>query len=558
MELTVLTEQIVILLAILLLVGVLATKFSSKFGLPALVFFIAAGMVLSRFVYFDNPFLTQLVGTLALVVILLDGGMQTKFFTIRPVIGSALSLATIGVVVTTVLIGLAAHYILNVSLSEGLLFGAIVGSTDAAAVFSVLSGRNIKERITSTLEAESGSNDPMAVFLTVTLISWIQHPDQEIWRMLLSFAMEMGIGLAAGLAIGWLAVKSINLINFDSSGLYPVMAIAFAVLTYGLTSAAHGSGLLAVYVMALVLGNSDLTYRQSILQFNKGFAWIMQITMFTLLGLLVFPEDLLGIIWPGLALSLLLMLVARPAGVLAALLFSKFKFKEQLLLSWAGLRGAVPIVLATYPLLAGLEHGQLFFNVVFFVILTSAAIQGPTISPLARRLKLSEESRSSGHSLLELVSLGKTRSEINHIHIHAGMRAVGRRISQLELPENVLVTAIIRGEQIVTPLGDTMIKEGDTLYILGPKAERASIKSVFSFQDTALSSVSPEPELIPEPAPKAVKANVELTQAGIETPGSPENTERAGNLESTGDLESAGNPNHAEVRKVRGDGEFRK
>ncbi|WP_068699852.1 potassium/proton antiporter [Paenibacillus yonginensis] len=517
MELTILTEQIVILLAVLLLVGVVATKFSSKFGLPALVFFIAAGMILSRFVYFDNPFLTQLVGTLALVVILLDGGMQTKFVTIKPIIGSALSLATAGVVVTTVLIGFAAHYILNVSLAEGMLFGAIVGSTDAAAVFSVLSGRNIKERITSTLEAESGSNDPMAVFLTVTLISWIQNPEQEIWELLLSFVLEMGIGLAAGLLLGWIAVKSINLINFDSSGLYPVMAVAFAVLTYGLTSVAHGSGLLAVYVMALVLGNSDLTYRQSILQFNKGFAWIMQITMFTLLGLLVFPADLLGIFLPGLVLSLTLMLIARPAGVLAALLFSKFKFREQLLLSWAGLRGAVPIVLATYPLLAGLEHGQLFFNVVFFVILTSAAVQGPTISPLARRLGLSEEGSGHGHSLLELVSLGKTRSEINHIHIHAGMKAVGRPIRELGLPQNVLVTAIIRGEQIVTPLGETVIQEGDTLYILGPKAERASIKKVFSFQDTSLSPVSPEPELIPDPTPKAAKENVEWPRAGTET-----------------------------------------
>jgi potassium/hydrogen antiporter len=498
MEQTELTEHIVILVSVLLLVGVVATKFSSKLGMPALVFFIAAGMVLSRFIYYDNPFLTQLVGTLALIVILLDGGMQTKFITIRPVIRSALSLATAGVVITTIVIGLCAKYILGVSMTEGLLFGAIVGSTDAAAVFSVLSGRNIKERITSTLEAESGSNDPMAVFLTVTLISWIQNPHHEIWKLLLSFALEMGIGLAAGLLLGWLAVKSINLINFDSSGLYPVMAVSAAILTYGLTSIAHGSGLLAVYVMALVLGNSDLTYRQSILQFNKGLGWIMQITMFTLLGLLVFPVDLLGIIGPGIILSLILMLIARPAGVFLSMLFSRFSFREQVLVSWAGLRGAVPIVLATYPLLAGLKHGQLFFNVVFFVILTSAAIQGPTISPLARKLGLSEESSSHAHSLLELVSLGKTRSEINHIHIHAGMRVIGLTISQLELPDNVLVTAIIRGDQIVTPLGDTLIEEGDTLYILGPKSERSRIKGIFRFESILLKSeaVELEPELV--------------------------------------------------------------
>ncbi|WP_138495179.1 potassium/proton antiporter [Paenibacillus pinistramenti] len=501
MELTRLTENIIILLALLLLVGVISTKFSSRLGLPALVFFIAAGMGLNHFVYYDNPFLTQLVGTLALIIILLDGGMQTKFITIKPVIGSALSLSTIGVLVTTVLVGLCAHYILDVTLTQGLLFGAIVGSTDAAAVFSVLSGRNIKERITSTLEAESGSNDPMAVFLTVTLISWLQHPDQAVWKLVMSFGLEMGIGLAAGLLLGWAAVKGINLINFDSSGLYPVLAIAFAVLTYGLTSAAHGSGLLAVYVMALVLGNNDLTHRQSILQFNKGFAWIMQITMFTLLGLLVFPADLLGIVLPGLALSLILMFIARPAGVFASMLFSKFSFREQVLLSWAGLRGAVPIVLATYPLIAGLEHGQLFFNVVFFIILTSAVIQGPTISPLARRLGLSGEVSEQSLSLLELVSLGKTRSEMNHLHIHAGMKVIGRRIRELGLPPEVLVTAIIRGDQIVAPLGDTMISEGDTLYLLGPKAERRRIKEIFSFRSTSLTTVPAEPELIPEPLP---------------------------------------------------------
>ncbi|AWB43249.1 potassium/proton antiporter [Paenibacillus sp. CAA11] len=506
MHLTTLTDYIIILLAGLLLVGVLSTKFSSRFGLPSLVFFIVIGMVLSRFIYFDNVFLTQLVGTFALIIILFDGGMQTKYVTIKPVIPSALSLATLGVLITTVIMGLCAAYILGVPLIDGLLFGAIVGSTDAAAVFSVLSGKNIKERITSTLEAESGSNDPMAVFLTVTLIEWIQHPDQPIIELFLSFILEMGLGLGLGLILGWLGVKFINKMDFDSSGLYPVMAVAFAILTYGVTSAAHGSGLLAVYVMALVLGNSDLTYRQSILQFNKGFGWIMQITMFTLLGLLVFPAQLYQIILPGLALSLILMFIARPIGVLLSLLFSKFGFKDMILISWAGLRGAVPIVLATYPLLAQLEHGQLFFNVVFFVILTSAVIQGATISPLAVRLGLANEAGSNTHSLLELVSLGKTKSEINHLHIHAGMRVIGREIQNLGLPEDVLVTAVIRGEQIVTPRGNTVIEEGDTLYILSPKTERKRIKEVFSFQETPFMPVVPEPELIKQPTEPGVNA----------------------------------------------------
>lgn len=497
MDLTALTDSIIILLASLLLIGVFATKFSSRFGLPALVFFIAAGMVLSRFVYFDNAFLAQLVGTFALIVILFEGGMQTKYTTIRPVIPSALSLATIGVLITTVIIGISATYILGISLEEGLLFGAIVGSTDASAVFSVLGGKNIKERLTATLEAESGSNDPMAVFLTVTLIEWIQHPEHNLVSLALSFLLEMGLGLLLGLGFGWLAVKVINSMNFDSSGLYPVMAIAFAILSYGVVSALHGSGLLAVFVMALVLGNSDLTYRQSILQFNKGFGWIMQITMFTLLGLLVFPGELPGIMLPGLALSILLMLVARPVGVFFSTIFSKFSFPEKVLISWAGLRGAVPIVLATYPLMSGLPNGPLFFNVVFFIILTSAVIQGATISPLAVKLGLAGESASGQHSLLELVALGKTKSEINHLHIHAGMKIIGMELQELDLPEEVLVTAVIRGEQIVTPRGNTVIREGDTLYILGPKAQREKIKEIFSFRESPHVPVAPTPELIP-------------------------------------------------------------
>lgn len=497
MDLTALTSSIIILLASLLLIGVFATKFSSRFGLPALVFFIAAGMILSNFLYFDNAFITQLVGTFALIVILFEGGMQTKFITIRPILPAALSLATVGVLFTTAVIGVSAMLILNVPLADGLLFGAIVGSTDAAAVFSVLGGKNIKERLTSTLEAESGSNDPMAVFLTVTLIGWIQHPeDHNIIKLIFSFVLEMGLGLIFGLLLGWIAVKVINRINFDSSGLYPVLAIAFAVLTYGLTSALHGSGLLAVYVMALVLGNSDLTYRQSILHFNKGFGWIMQITMFTLLGLLVFPGELPAIMLQGLALSLILMLIARPIGVFASTLFSKFSFKEKLVLSWAGLRGAVPIVLATYPLINGLPDGRLFFNVVFFVILTSALIQGATITPFAVKLGLVDASSNQSHSLLELVSLGKTKSEINHLHVHAGMVNIGQEIRSLGLPPDVLVTAVIRGEEIVTPLGDTVIEEGDTLYILGPKSERERIKEVFRFQEVPFAPAAPEPELI--------------------------------------------------------------
>ncbi|UNK19725.1 potassium/proton antiporter [Paenibacillus sp. N3/727] len=479
-------DTVILVSALLLLTGVLTTKFSARFGMPALVLFIALGMILSRYVYYDNAEITQLVGIFALIVILFQGGMQTEFKEIRPVLGPALSLATVGVLLTTTVIGLCATYILDISLEKGLLIGAIVGSTDAAAVFSVLGGLNIKERITSTLEAESGSNDPMAVFLTVSLIEWIKAPDISIGGMILSFFMEMGLGLVVGILVGFLAVYIINRINFDSSGLYPVMALGFAILTYGAAELIHSSGLLAVYVMALVLGNTELTYRRTILAFNQGFAWMMQIAMFVLLGLLVFPNQLTSIAWQGLLLSLLLMFVARPMGVLLSLLFTKFAFREKMMIAWAGLRGAVPIVLATYPLIAGIEGGQMFFNVVFFVVLTSAIIQGTTISPLAVKLKLIEKDKPQAPSLLELFALGKANSEINHVQVQNNMPVIGQEIQNLNLPDDILFTAIIRKDRIITPKGNTILEQGDTVYVMSPKTKREQMKSIFGLTGSGL------------------------------------------------------------------------
>ncbi|GAB6991593.1 potassium/proton antiporter [Paenibacillus pini] len=494
MESTTLVNSLILLLSGLLLVGVLTTKFSSRFGMPALVLFIAVGMILNRFIYFDNALITQIVGIFALIVILFEGGMQTKFDDIKPVIGPALSLATVGVLLTTFVVGVTAKYIMGISWAEGFLLGAIVGSTDAAAVFSVLGGKNIKKKITSTLEAESGSNDPMAVFLTVSLIEWIATPDSPIYLMILSFIWEMGIGLVLGILIGKLAVYMINKINFDSSGLYPVMALGFAVLAYGATSVVGGSGLLAVYVTAIVLGNSDLTYGRSIMHFNQGFGWMMQIMMFVLLGLLVFPEQLPHIIGQGIVLSLILMLVARPIGVFVSTILMKYSFREKILLSWAGLRGAVPIVLATYPLLAHLPHAQLIFNVVFFVVLTSAIIQGATISPLANKLGLAGDVKPSNPSLLELTALGKTKSEINHIEVNKTMAIAGKEILQLDLPEDILFTAIIRNEQIITPRGNTKIEEGDTLYMLSPKSRRKQLKAILTSPAMPISHISGQDE----------------------------------------------------------------
>lgn len=474
------TDNSIFLFAILLVVGVITTKFSARFGLPSLVLFIAVGMVLNQFVYYDNAFLTQLFGILALIVILFEGGLQTKWKDVQKVIAPSLSLATLGVVLTTVVVGAFAKFILDVSWFEGMLFGAIVGSTDAAAVFAVLGNKNIKRKLTSILEAESGTNDPMAVFLTISLIQIIQVPEANgFFSLVFSFLWQMGLGLLMGWLMGKIAVWTINRINLDSSGLYPVLSLSFAIFTYSSTALLYGSGLLAVYVMALWMGNSDLTYRHSIFRFNEGFAWMMQILMFILLGLLVFPEELITVTWEGLALSLLLMFVARPIGVLVSTSFMKFSLKEKVFISWAGLRGAVPIVLATYPLIADLEQGQLFFDVVFFVVLTSALIQGATISPLANKLGLSGGERVSVPHSLELVSMGKTKNEIIEVQLEEGLDVVEKELRELSLPEDTLITAVIRGDKLITPRGTTKLCAGDVLYVLISKSQRERVKEIF-------------------------------------------------------------------------------
>ncbi|WP_228409583.1 potassium/proton antiporter [Radiobacillus deserti] len=468
-----------LLVSILLIVGVLTTKFSSRLGLPSLVFYIMVGMILSNFIYYDNALLTQLFGILALVVILFEGGMQSNWGHIKKVIKPSLALATVGVLLTTFVIGVLAKYILDVTWLEGLLFGAIVGSTDAAAVFAVIGNKNIKKRLRSTLEAESGTNDPMAVFLTVSLISLIQSPELNIFGITIRFLWQMGFGLVAGILMGKLTVWSINKINLDSSGLYPILSLGFAILTYSLTSLLEGSGFLAVYVMALLVGNSDLTYRHSIFRFNEGFAWMMQILMFILLGLLVFPNQLLDIFWQGVVLSILLILVARPIGVFLSTVKMGFTIQDKVFLSISGLKGAVPIVLATYPMIAGLNNSQLLFNVVFFVVFTSALVQGAAISPLADYLGLSRKEKVSSPHTLELVSIGKSSSEISEIVIKEHSVVLNKTLSEIKLPDDVLISAVIRGENVVTPTGTTMLQEGDIVYVLAPKSKRKQVNHIF-------------------------------------------------------------------------------
>ena len=478
------TDSFILLLAFLFIVGVLTTRFSTRLGVPSLILFILVGMVMGSdvlgIVYFDNASLTQKIGVIALIIILFEGGLQTNWKDVRPVIVPSLSLATIGVLITSGIVAAAAKMILGLDWLESILFGAIVGSTDAAAVFAVLKDHNISPKLGSTLEAESGSNDPMAVFLTVAMIELITIPDTSILSLVGDFILQMGLGLILGIVFGKIAVKALNSINLDSSGLYPVFATAFALLTYGITAFLNGSGLLAVYIAAIIIGNAEIAYRHSIFRFSEGFAWMMQILMFVILGLLVFPSELFtpAILIQGILVSLILILVARPVAVFISTIKMKYTQKERIFLSWAGLKGAVPIILATFPLLAGIEDSHQIFNVVFFVVLTSALIQGATIPMLANKLGLNGPKKTIPMQSLELISLGKADAEMIEYEMESDSAIVGKTLMEIPLPEGTLVNAIIRNGKLIAPTGNTVIMAGDFLYILSGRKNKPKLKKL--------------------------------------------------------------------------------
>ena len=478
------TDSFILLLAFLFIVGVLTTRFSTRLGVPSLILFILVGMGMGSdvlgIVYFDNASLTQKIGVIALIIILFEGGLQTNWKDVRPVIVPSLSLATIGVLITSGIVAAAAKMILGLDWLESILFGAIVGSTDAAAVFAVLKDHNISPKLGSTLEAESGSNDPMAVFLTVAMIELITIPDTSILSLVGDFILQMGLGLILGIIFGKIAVKALNSINLDSSGLYPVFATAFALLTYGITAFLNGSGLLAVYIAAIIIGNAEIAYRHSIFRFSEGFAWMMQILMFVILGLLVFPSELFtpAILIQGILVSLILILVARPVAVFISTIKMKYTQKERIFLSWAGLKGAVPIILATFPLLAGIEDSHQIFNVVFFVVLTSALIQGATIPMLANKLGLNGPKKTIPMQSLELISLGKADAEMIEYEMESDSAIVGKTLMEIPLPEGTLVNAIIRNGKLIAPTGNTVIMAGDFLYILSGRKNKPKLKKL--------------------------------------------------------------------------------
>jgi potassium/hydrogen antiporter len=461
--------QFFVVASILLVFSILASKISARLGVPALLFFLGLGMLAGADgpgrIYFDDFRISQAVGSVALVFILFSGGLDTDWQYVRPVLGPGIALSTVGVLLAAVFAGAFAHFVLGLSLLQGILLGAIVSATDAAAVLGLLRSGvlRLRGRLAPLLEFESGSNDPMAVFLTLGAIQLLTQPGTSLGQIAVDFVVQMTLGASFGWGIGRGAVIVINRLRLNFDGLYTVFTVATVLAVYGLAELAGGNGFLAAYVAGIVMGNHNFVHKRSLLHFHDGLSWVMQIAMFLVLGLLVFPSQLPAVAGAALLFTAFMIVVARPLSILLALLPARLALRDKAFLSWAGLRGAAPIVLATFPALAGIPGAQGIFNLVFFVVIVSVLVQGTT-ARLAARL-LGVEAPPSPPVVVDEHAV-ELADEVREFVLPSTSSALGRSLVELNLPPGFLVVLVHRGADSFVPNGDSVLQAGDHLLVL--------------------------------------------------------------------------------------------
>jgi potassium/hydrogen antiporter len=469
--------NILLIGSVLLLISVIAGKTTKRLGVPTLIFFLIVGILAGSEgiggIHFDSADIAQFIGITALNFILFSGGLDTDWQSIKPVLWKGIALSTIGVFLTALSVGAFVHYAFDFTLAEGMLLGAVISATDAAAVFSILRSKGIglKGYLRPVLELESGSNDPMAYFLTISLTAIVASGSTDFGELIPSFLKEFILGGAIGFVMGRFSVWLINNIKLETEGLYPVLTFGLAIFTYSFTHFVGGNGFLAIYLCAVIMGNSNMVHRRSLIKFYDGQAWLMQIILFLTLGLLVFPSRILPLVGMGLLISAFLIFIARPIGVFASLAFFRSNVRSKLFVSWVGLRGSVPIVFATYPLLAGIPKADLIFNLVFFISVTSVLLQGTTLSYVANLLHVAVPAKAKKRTGLDFELTDNIKAEMEELNITDNSTAAGKKIVNLPIPATVTILAVKRTDVYIAPNGSTRLMAHDILYVLAEDKE---------------------------------------------------------------------------------------
>ncbi len=511
----------------LLALGLVASLAAGRLRVPGLVLFLGVGMLigsdgLGLIAFGDVPAdyeLARTVGIIALALILFEGGLAAGFPEIRPVLGSALSLAIVGTLLTALVTGLAAHWLLDLTLLQGMLIGSIVSATDGAAIFALLRGSTLKRRLARTLEGEAGMNDPVAILLVLGFIEWIRLPDYGVLEMAGLFVRQLGIGAVVGGVVGWLAVQAFRRAKLATGGLYPVASLAVVAIAFGAADFVHGSGFLAVYLAGLAMGSTALPARQTVAAFHDGLAWLAQLTMFLTLGLLVNPSELFGTIaLQGTAIAFVLVFVARPVAVMVATAFAPLGVGDRIVLGWAGLRGAVPVVLALFPIIERVDDAETFFNIAFFAVLVSTLLQGSTFTAVAGWLRALTSEPAVRQPLVEVGQIRQLGADVVEVPIVAGEAVIGVRVRDLGLPRDALVNVLVRGEEALPPRGSTRLEAGDRLYILTRQSAMGALEQARERWRTG--PVGPRPR--PVHANRASGAPIFTTRPWTEADGDPD------------------------------------